>query len=155
IYCSRKIAAETGRDAGFWLVAAACSVCAPCRRLIVFLAKAARGFVAGASSLASTVKTKTDLAFQRCVMPDCGATYDVSEVRTSSDACGALLDVAYDWDALPVPNSLAAFEDKWSRRNEPLCLSGVWRFSELLPFAAPNKIVTIGEGQTLLHSSPG
>lgn len=88
-------------------------------------------------------------------MPDCAATYDVGEVRTSCDACGALLDVAYDWNALPVPDSLTAFEEKWSRRNEPLCLSGVWRFYELLPFAQPNKIVTIGEGQTLLHSSPG
>jgi threonine synthase len=105
--------------------------------------------------LATTVKTKTDLAFQRCVMPDCGATYDVGEVRTSCDACGALLDVDYDWDALPVPPSLAAFENKWSRRGEPLCLSGVWRFYELLPFAAPSKIVTIGEGQTLLHASSG
>jgi threonine synthase len=105
--------------------------------------------------LASTVKTKTDLAFQRCVKPDCAATYDVGEVRTSCDACGSLLDVAYDWDALPVPETLAAFEEKWSRRNEPLCLSGVWRFYELLPFAVPSKIVTIGEGQTLLHPSPG
>jgi threonine synthase len=97
----------------------------------------------------------TDLAFQRCVMPGCSATYDVSEVRTSCDACGALLDVDYDWDALPVPASLRWFEEKWSRRNEPLCLSGVWRFYELLPFAPTNKVVTIGEGQTLLHSSEG
>jgi threonine synthase len=105
--------------------------------------------------LASTVKTKTDLAFQRCVMPDCGATYDVGEVRTSCDACGSLLDVAYDWDSLPVPSSLQDFETKWTRRNEPLSFSGVWRFYDLLPFAVPSKIVTIGEGQTLLHSSPG
>ncbi|HYI26423.1 MAG TPA: threonine synthase, partial [Bradyrhizobium sp.] len=105
--------------------------------------------------MASTVKTKTDLAFQRCVMPDCGATYDVGEVRTSCDSCGSLLDVAYDWDSLPVPSSLSFFEEKWTRRNEPLCFSGVWRFSDLLPFAPPNKIVTIGEGQTLLHSSDG
>ncbi len=105
--------------------------------------------------MASTVKTKTDLAFQRCVLPSCGATYDVGEVRTSCDACGSLLDVDYDWDSLPVPGSLASFEDKWARRNEPLCHSGVWRFYELLPFAPPNKIVTIGEGQTLLHSSEG
>jgi len=105
--------------------------------------------------VASTVKTKTDLAFQRCVMPDCAATYDVGEVRTSCDACGSLLDIDYEWDALPVPASLAAFEEKWSRRNEPLCFSGVWRFHELLPFAPANKIVTIGEGQTLLHASDG
>ena len=62
--------------------------------------------------MASTVKTKTDLAFQRCVMPDCAATYDVGEVRTSCDACGSLLDVAYDWDALPVPDVAAAVRGK-------------------------------------------
>ena len=90
-------------------------------------------------AVATTVQTQTDLAFQRCIMPGCGATYDIGEVRTSCDACGALLDVAYDWDALPVPHSLKAFEAKWSRRNEPLCHSGVWRFYELLPFAPPAK----------------
>jgi threonine synthase len=31
----------------------------------------------------------------------------------------------------------------------------VWRFHELLPFAPPESVVTIGEGQTLLHSSAG
>jgi threonine synthase len=105
--------------------------------------------------MASTVKTKTALAFQRCVMPDCAATYDVGEVRTSCDACGSLLDVDYDWDSLPVPSSLQFFEDKWRRRAEPLCFSGVWRFVDLLPFAPAGKIVTIGEGQTLLHPSDG
>jgi threonine synthase len=105
--------------------------------------------------VASTLSTKTGLAYQRCVMPDCAATFDVGEVRTSCEACGSLLDVAYDWDSLPVPKTLAAFEEKWSRRHEPLCFSGVWRFYDLLPFAPQNKIVTIGEGQTLLHSSDG
>lgn len=105
--------------------------------------------------MASTVKTKTDRAFQRCVMPACGATYDVGEVRTSCQKCGSLLDIDYDWDSLPVPSSLQSFEDKWSRRSEPLCFSGVWRFLDLLPFAPANKIVTIGEGQTLLHPSEG
>jgi threonine synthase len=89
------------------------------------------------------------------MMPGCGATYDVAEVRTNCDTCGALVDVAYDWDALPVPNSLRDFEAKWGRRNEPLCRSGVWRFHELLPFAPVDRIVTIGEGQTLLHASDG
>ncbi len=105
--------------------------------------------------MASTVKTKTDLAFQRCVMPQCAATYDVGEVRTSCGKCGGLLDVDYDWDRLPIPATLQSFEEKWSRRNEPLCLSGVWRFHELLPFASPEEVVTIGEGQTLLHASDG
>lgn len=69
--------------------------------------------------------------------------------------CGGLLDVDYAWDRLPVPRSLAEFESKWARRDQPHCASGVWRFYELLPFAPPDRIVTIGEGQTLLLPSDG
>ena len=103
----------------------------------------------------AAVHTDTDLAFQRCLSPSCGATYDVGEVRTSCGECDSLLDVAYDWDRLEVPDSLRFFEKKWSRRNDPLCRSGVWRFHELLPYAPPEKIVTIGEGQTMLSASDG
>ena len=95
-----------------------------------------------------------DLAFQQCVFPDCAARYDLLEVRTACDACGGLLDVAYDWERLPVPRRLADFEQKWGRRSEPACLSGVWRFHELLPFAPPETIVSVGEGQTLLRPAP-
>ncbi len=105
--------------------------------------------------VATSVRTNTDLSFQRCLSPACGATYDVGEALISCAKCGSLLDVAYDWDRLPVPDSLSFFEKKWARRNEPLCRSGVWRFHELLPFAPPEKVVTIGEGQTLLHPSDG
>lgn len=35
----------------------------------------------------------------------------------------------------------------------PLDFSGVWRFRELLPFASEDKIITIGEGQTILRPS--
>ena len=103
----------------------------------------------------NTRLANTDLAFQRCLAPNCGETYDVGEVRTSCGTCGGLLDIVYDWDRLPVPDSLQYFEQKWSRRNDPLCRSGVWRFHELLPFAPPDKVVTIGEGQTLLSPSDG
>ncbi len=105
--------------------------------------------------MTATVVTKKDLAFQQCIMPACRATYDVGEVRTSCDACGSLLDIVYQWDALPVPSALREFEAKWSRRMDPLCRSGVWRFHELLPFAPPEKVVTIGEGQTPLMASDG
>jgi threonine synthase len=53
------------------------------------------------------------------------------------------------------PQSLREFEAKWARRSDPHCFSGVWRFHELLPFAPLERCVTIGEGQTLLHPSPG
>jgi threonine synthase len=65
------------------------------------------------------------------------------------------LDAAYDWDRLSVPKSWAAFAQKWARRNDPYCFSGVWRFHDLLPFAPLQQCVTIGEGQTLLHVSEG
>jgi threonine synthase len=65
-----------------------------------------------------------------------------------------LLDVAYDWNRLRPPTSLTFFEQKWSRRFDPLCYSGVWRFHELLPFAEPEHIVTVGEGQTWLQNAP-
>ena len=58
---------------------------------------------------------------------------------TACPKCGSLLDVAYDWDRTPPPDSLRWFEQKWARRNEPLCRSGVWRFRELLPFAPPEQ----------------
>jgi threonine synthase len=61
--------------------------------------------------------------------------------------------VAYDWPRLPTPKSLRAFEEKWSRRADPHCLSGVWRFHELLPFVPLERCVTVGEGQTLLQES--
>ncbi|MHC5544010.1 threonine synthase, partial [Singulisphaera rosea] len=67
--------------------------------------------------------------------------------------CGDLLDVVYDWDRLPVPRRLAEFEAKWSDRLDPLNFSGVWRFRELLPFAPREKVVTVGEGQTLLQTA--
>jgi threonine synthase len=96
----------------------------------------------------------SDSAFQRCLSPDCGATYSVEEIHPACPACGALLDIAYDWDRIPVPKNLREFERRWSTRHNPLDFSGVWRFRELLPFAPEEKIVTIGEGQTILQDSP-
>jgi len=61
----------------------------------------------------------------------------------------------YDWQRLGPPSSLRLFAEKWSRRNDPYCFSGVWRFHDLLPFVPVERCVTIGEGQTLLHASEG
>jgi threonine synthase len=97
----------------------------------------------------------TQFARQQCISPACRATYAIDEIRVACQHCGSLLDVSYDWDRLPAPDSLSAFEQKWSRRNDPQSFSGVWRFHELLPFAPLDQCVTIGEGQTLLHASEG
>jgi len=97
----------------------------------------------------------SDLAFQRCINPDCGTTCAVDETAFLCPKCGSLLDVAYDWDRARPPRSLAEFEAAWANRTDPLDFSGVWRFRRLLPFAADDAIPTIGEGQTILQRADG
>jgi threonine synthase len=91
----------------------------------------------------------TDLVYQRCIHPHCGGTADLSDTRFQCPKCGGLLDVAYDWNRLPVPKSFKHFEAKWANRTDPLDFSGVWRFRDMFPFAPADKVMTIGEGQTL------
>jgi threonine synthase len=96
-----------------------------------------------------------DFAFQKCISPACGHCVGAEEVRIACPKCGDLLDVIYDWDKARPPKSLSYFEQMWSRRNEPLRLSGIYRFHELLPFATPDSVVTVGEGQTMLQLADG
>ncbi|GIW93272.1 MAG: threonine synthase [Pirellulaceae bacterium] len=91
-------------------------------------------------------------AFQRCISPGCAATFDITDVRVACPRCGSLLDVAYDWQRVAVPDRLDYFDSVYSRA-DPLRMSGVWRFWELLPFAPRSSIVTVGEGQTLLQQA--
>lgn len=105
------------------------------------------------STAAQHNAAQTDLAFQRCINPSCAATYETMSIRTSCDRCGDLLDIAYDWDRAALPAKLSDFEVMWSQRTNPIRFSGVWRFHELLPFAPHDKIVTVGEGQTLLQQA--
>ncbi len=94
-----------------------------------------------------------DVAFQKCISPSCSATYAVDESLIACRECGDLVDVTYDWNRAQPPAKLSDFEKMWSRRHEPLRFSGVWRFHELLPFALPESVVTVGEGQTLLQQA--
>jgi threonine synthase len=95
----------------------------------------------------------TETAYQQCINAACRTTLSVDQATFACPVCGDLLDVVYDWDRLPVPRRLSDFEAKWSHQLDPLAFSGVWRFRELLPFAPPDQIVTIGEGQTLLQTA--
>lgn len=97
--------------------------------------------------------SSSEVAFQRCINPDCGKRFGVTEALTACPACGDLLDIEYDWDRVPVPKALREFEARWANRHVPADFSGVWRFRELFPFAAQDKIVTIGEGQTILQNA--
>ena len=95
----------------------------------------------------------TEYAFQRCISPTCAATFSTREVLTECPRCGDLLDIAYDWNRSQPPKSLKYFEEMWTKRHDPTRFSGIWRFQELLPFAKPETIVTVGEGQTLLQQA--
>jgi threonine synthase len=99
----------------------------------------------------------SDKAYQVCINPDCRATFSLTEVLFACPRCKAMLDVAYDWDRLAVPSSLCFFEPRWSTKGHGtqarLDFSGVWRFRELLPFAPHDKIVSVGEGRTLLEEN--
>jgi threonine synthase len=90
-----------------------------------------------------------DFAFQRCIHPACGTAVDLGDTSFRCPKCGGLVDVAYDWDRLSVPQSLKHFEARWADRSHPLSFSGVWRFRDLFPFAPDDRVMTIGEGQTL------
>ncbi|MCI0640619.1 MAG: threonine synthase [Gemmataceae bacterium] len=92
-----------------------------------------------------------EAVFQRCIRPACGATAALDDTSFVCPRCGGLMDVAYDWSKLQPPAALRDFEKKWAQRGNPLHFSGVWRFLELLPFAHPEKVMTIGEGQTILQ----
>src|SRR6476619_7362920 len=96
-----------------------------------------------------------DAVFLRCIDPACAATCGPEDTSFVCPDCGGLLDVAYDWDRLQPPRSLRDFEAKWADRANPLNFSGVWRFRELLPFAEPHQVLTIGEGQTILQRADG
>ncbi len=95
----------------------------------------------------------SDLALQQCINPSCQKQFSIDKVHASCPECGSLLDVRYDWDRAEVPNSLREFESRWATRNRPLDYSGVWRFRNLLPFAADDQYVTVGEGQTRLQQN--
>jgi threonine synthase len=93
--------------------------------------------------------------FQQCINIACGARYGIEEILFACPGCGDLLDVVYDWDKLTVPDTLDWFEQRWATRRNPLDLSGVWRFRELIPFCDEKYCVTIGEGQTILQPNDG
>lgn len=96
-------------------------------------------------------------AHQQCIHPDCAAQYDLMQVLPKCPKCGNLLDVRYDWDKLPLPDTGAKL-GRLDARDWPAgglgAVSGVWRFGAMLPFAEPAKRMSIGEGHTQLRLSP-
>ena len=96
---------------------------------------------------------RTDIARQECINVDCRARFDVTEPLFECPSCGDLLDVRYDWSGAVLPRRLKDFEAKWAVPGDPLAFSGVWQYHELLPFAPPESIITVGEGKTVFQQA--
>lgn len=98
-----------------------------------------------------------EVAFQQCITSSCAARYGIEEALFSCRKCGSLLDVRYDWNRAEIPKSLRKFEPRWGTSGRSASaradFSGVWRFRELLPFAPTEKLVTLGEGRTILQQA--
>lgn len=92
-------------------------------------------------------------AFQKCINPDCGSTFDCGQTLFKCPQCGELLDIQYDWERAPVPSRLSDISRRWATKNNPLDFSGVWRFRNFLNYCDDQYKVTIGEGQTILQKN--
>jgi threonine synthase len=93
-------------------------------------------------------------AEQRCIDPSCGARFDLNERLYVCPRCGGLLDVALEAYSDADPEGLRAVWTSRLASFEPRDRSGVWRYRELLSFAADAPIVTLGEGNTPLYDAP-
>lgn len=94
-----------------------------------------------------------NIAYQKCINPDCQAEFDCGEAIFKCPKCGELLDAIYNFDKIEVPKKLSNFGNRWATRNNRLDFSGVWRFRELLNFCDDKYKVSIGEGQTILEQN--
>jgi threonine synthase len=93
-------------------------------------------------------------AGQCCIDPKCGRRFDLNERLYVCPSCGGLLDVAF---AVVTPIDVKALRALWTNRLASFDTqdrSGVWRYRELLPFAAGTPIVTLAEGNTPLYDAP-
>lgn len=82
---------------------------------------------------------------------DCGREDALDARQITCPACGGLLDVVHDLDALRPVVSHALFDQRLASW-DPLDWSGVWRYRELIrPGVSAAQAVTRGEGNTTLY----
>jgi threonine synthase len=85
---------------------------------------------------------------------DCGREYGLDQTVVTCPACGGLMDVIHDLEALRDVVSHDLFDQRLASWN-PLDHSGVWRYRELvIPNLPDETYVTRGEGNTTLYTAP-
>ena len=90
--------------------------------------------------------------FQRCI--NCATEFDLNERIYVCSRCGDLLDIERAKPLAQGPEKLRAVWLERLKSSDARDRSGVWRFRELLPFAADAKLVSLGEGNTPLYDAP-
>ena len=75
-------------------------------------------------------------AHTQCIIPSCGRTYPVHEVRTECEKCGNFLDVKYKGHVSPKLKDV--FYERRNHEGNIFDESGVWRFRELINFVDVN-----------------
>jgi threonine synthase len=101
--------------------------------------------------------TKTDVRVSQLKCIGCGRTALPDRFRCES--CRDLLEIIFPgWEPNgPYGLDLASLKKLWLGRKssfEPADQSGVWRFREVLPEIAEEKIITIREGNTPVYELP-
>ncbi len=85
---------------------------------------------------------------------DCARQYPTDTVIYTCEACGGLLDVQHDLDALKGIVSREIFDQRLGSLDFPYN-SGVWRYKELIaPHVEDAHIVSRNEGNTSLYHAP-
>lgn len=89
-----------------------------------------------------------------CFDPSCRARYAITEVLYNCPKCGGLLEANYQGSRPGAEEFKRLFRDR-RLSNQPLDVSGVWRYRELFPFLDDYAhVVTLREGQTPLLDAP-
>ena len=84
-----------------------------------------------------------------CINTSCGKKFSTQEKLYRCPSCRDLLDICYDFTGLDGVELKRRFHQRRSSL-DPLDISGVWRYRELLPFDEEDYsyVVTLGEGNT-------
>jgi len=93
-------------------------------------------------------------AYLQCIEESCQKKISVTSKAFVCPQCNGLLDITYDFQ-IEDPEALKRLFQQRRLSNDPLDLSGVWRYRELLPFCPDlSKVVTIQEGNTPIYEAP-
>lgn len=93
-------------------------------------------------------------AYLKCIEENCQKTLPARSKTYICPQCGGLLDVSYDFQ-LGDPEQIKQIFRQRRFSYDPLDLSGVWRFRELIPFCPDlSKVVSMQEGNTPIYDAP-